>query len=81
MTWPFPAADSDARHIDAALDDLATGPDIYSTSSWEPQFGLRHVAVIAATRASDLPAGSYPADARAAASSPELRGRAGLSDL
>jgi hypothetical protein len=83
MTWPFPAADSDARHIDAAFDDLATGDDIYSTT-WEPQFGSAHVAVLAATQASDpLSAGSYPADALVlpTLSSRAARGLAGPSDL
>jgi hypothetical protein len=62
----FPRADSDHEGIDRAMDDYATGDDIYSTD-FEPPFGLAHVATssfLAATEASSPPtAGPNPAAA------------------
>jgi hypothetical protein len=76
----FPRADSDHEGIDRAMDDFATGDDIYSTT-YEPTFGLEHVAVLAhnaATEASSPPtagpnpaAAAEPSSARRPAGTPE----------
>jgi hypothetical protein len=68
---------ADKDHIDRAMDDYATGDDIYSTD-FEPPFGLAHVATssfLAATEASAVTAGppaaaAEPSSARRRAGTP-----------